>query len=247
MQTAQIPILTYHQVDPRPPKGAPLRGLVVSPQRFASQMGWLKRLGYQGLSMRDLMPYLRGEKFGRVVGITFDDGYVNNLEHALPVLVTHGFSATCYVVSEQVGGTNVWDHDKGIAAKPLMSHAQMRQWLSHQQDIGAHTCTHADLMTLGYPDAVQEIEGCKQQLEDALGCRVDHFCYPYGHFDANHSVIVQNAGYLTATTTRRGRVDLQVAKCKNGLYTLPRVPVMGSVWWLQFLRKVSTGYEDGRV
>jgi len=40
----------------------------------------LKTLGYQGLSMSGLEPYLRGEKSGKVVGITLDDGFVNNLE-----------------------------------------------------------------------------------------------------------------------------------------------------------------------
>ena len=61
-----------------------MRGLIVSPQSFASQMAWLKRLGYQGLSMPHLVPYLRGEKTGKVVGISFDDGYANNLDYALP-------------------------------------------------------------------------------------------------------------------------------------------------------------------
>ena len=74
-----IPILVYHQIAEAPKKGAPFRGLYVSPTAFARQMALLKLLGYQGLSMTDLQPYLRGEKSGKVVGITFDDGYLNNL------------------------------------------------------------------------------------------------------------------------------------------------------------------------
>ncbi|MEN9670911.1 MAG: hypothetical protein RL018_1188, partial [Pseudomonadota bacterium] len=89
-----IPILVYHQIAEAPKKGAPFRGLYVSPAAFARQMGWLKFLGYQGLSMTDLQPYLKGEKTGKVVGITFDDGYLNNLTLALPVLQKHGFSST---------------------------------------------------------------------------------------------------------------------------------------------------------
>ena len=38
-----------------------------------------------------------------VVGITLDDGYLNNLTHAAPLLERHGFSATCYVVSQLIG------------------------------------------------------------------------------------------------------------------------------------------------
>ena len=245
--TSRIPILMYHQVDTRPAKGTPMRGLIVSPQSFASQMAWLKRLGYQGLSMPHLVPYLRGEKTGKVVGISFDDGYANNLDYALPVLAINGFSATCYVVSNQPGGSNVWDHAKGIGPKPLMTHAHMRQWVAGGQDIGAHTCSHADLTTLQPQQALLEVESCKQQLEDAVGSAVTHFCYPYGHYDASHIAMVQGAGYETATTTQRGRANAAVvAANSNGLFTLPRVPVTGSTWWLQFIRKITTGYEDGR-
>lgn len=60
-----IPILMYHQVDVPPKKGAPFRSLIVHPKRFRSQMRWLKRLGYTGLSMREIMPYVRGEKKAR--------------------------------------------------------------------------------------------------------------------------------------------------------------------------------------
>ncbi|NCX06152.1 MAG: polysaccharide deacetylase family protein, partial [Actinobacteria bacterium] len=75
--SSPIPILMYHQIEVAPAKGAPLRGLVVAPTSFARQMHLLKLLGYQGLSMTDLLPYLRGERVGKVVGITFDDGFLN--------------------------------------------------------------------------------------------------------------------------------------------------------------------------
>ena len=101
-----IPILTYHQIAQAPERGAPMRSLYVSPSAFTLQMQTLSLLGYQGLSMTALMPYLRGEKTGKVVGITFDDGYRNNLENAAGVLKRFNFSSTCYVVSELMGKTN---------------------------------------------------------------------------------------------------------------------------------------------
>ena len=71
--------------------------------------------------MGELMPYLRGEQTGKVVGITFDDGYRNNLTEALPILKEFGFSATCYIISQMIGGINEWDLDKGIPENPLMN------------------------------------------------------------------------------------------------------------------------------
>src|SRR5690606_13014307 len=101
---AMIPILTYHQIGEPNPGGTPYRGLTVHPRDLRRQMFWLRRLGYRGLSMHQLMPYVSGEKSGKVVGITFDDGYRNVLENALPILEETGFSATNYFVVRQFGG-----------------------------------------------------------------------------------------------------------------------------------------------
>src|SRR5690554_840479 len=105
---AMVPILMYHQIGEPAAKGAPYRSLTVHPAAFRRQMNWLRRLGYKGLSMRELLPYVRGEKHGKVVGITFDDGYRNVYRNALPVLRHNGFTATNYFVVQQLGGGNVW-------------------------------------------------------------------------------------------------------------------------------------------
>ena len=115
-----IPILMYHSIE-HMPKGTAMRSLHVPPKRFKFQMWLLKMLGYKGLSMRDLTPYLQGEKTGKVVGITFDDGYKNNLKNAAPILKKYRFGATCYIVSQRLGESNIWDLDKGINQRPLMT------------------------------------------------------------------------------------------------------------------------------
>jgi peptidoglycan/xylan/chitin deacetylase (PgdA/CDA1 family) len=235
-----IPILMYHQIDVPPPSGTPLRGLVVSPGSFARQMQLIKLLGYKGLSMHHLEPYLKGEKQGKVVGITFDDGYQNNLHNALPVLQENGFTATCYAVSSMMGGTNSWDSGL-VAEKPLMTKADWRIWLAHGMDVGSHTRTHADLTKLSSDEAIDQIANSKKELQDALGCGVRHFCYPYGRLDTTHSKLVQQAGYVTATTTRRGRVQHD-----DDLMTLRRVLVAQATHPVHFVLKICTAYEDRR-
>ena len=68
----------YHSIESMP-KSTVMRSLHVPPRRFKFQMWLLKILGYKGLSLKDLRPYLSGDLDGKVVGITFDDGYKNNL------------------------------------------------------------------------------------------------------------------------------------------------------------------------
>lgn len=235
-----IPILMYHQIDVPPHRGTSLRGLTVAPRSFARQMALLNLFGYQGLSMRDLMPYLQGTKTGKVVGLTFDDGYKNNVEHALPVLQKHGFTATCYGVSSMMGATNLWDQGL-VAEKPLMSLGDWQRWRDAGMDVGSHTRTHAKLTELPADEARAQIADSKRELEQALGCEVHHFCYPYGWFAPEHRDMVAQAGYRTATTTVRGRVHRGADP-----FALNRIMVARATNAIQFAAKVMTGYEDKR-
>jgi peptidoglycan/xylan/chitin deacetylase (PgdA/CDA1 family) len=236
-----IPILMYHQIDVPPVSGTPLRGLIVSPAGFARQMKILSFLGYRGLSLSDLMPYLRGEKKGKVVGLTFDDGYLNNLTNAMPVMLREGFTATCYAVSAMLGGQNDWDAGKGVARKKLMSAQDWREWLKSGMEAGSHTRHHVDLTTLDPTGASQEIAGAKQELEDVFGVSVQHFCYPFGRYSERDRDLVQDAGYVTATTTHRGRVQTGTDRL-----LLPRAMVAQATQPWQFILKIATAYEDRR-
>ena len=236
-----IPILTYHHTEQAPPKGFPMRSLWVSPSSFATQMHWLARLGYTGLAMSELMPYLRGEKSGKVVGITLDDGYQSNFLYALPTLKNLGFSATCYVVSDKLGQHNEWDEALGMAPAALMGVEEIRKWVDAGMEVGSHTCSHADLNQLSLAEAGHELLQSKNNLENLLQKAVTQFCYPYGHFSPEHESLVSQSGYVAATTTQRGR-----ACSTDRMTALPRIPVVRSTSSIQFLLKILTRYEDSK-
>ena len=236
-----IPILVYHQIASAPAKGQPFRSLYVSPGAFARQMAWLKRWGYTGLSMSALLPYLLGKKQGRVVGITFDDGYLNNLVNALPILSKYHFSSTCYAVSGLLGQTNVWDEGLGIAQVPLMDEVQIGMWVQGGQELGSHTHRHIDLTAADEGQCAVEIKLGKSFLESAIGQSVDHFCYPYGRYELRHTAMADRLGFVTATTTQRSRCH-----DSTDMLQLPRVPVLRSTSLPVFWLKVATSYEDRR-
>ena len=214
---APVPILTYHNIG-QPPEGASHPGLYLSLERFRDQLALLARHGYRGVSMDEGLPFLRGEREGRVAIITFDDGYRDNLELALPALREHGFSATCYLVAGHIGGFNAWDSEQLGVRKPLMDLARIREWLAGGMKVGSHTLTHPHLTRIDAAQRQQEIAGSKAALEDRLGGAVEHFCFPYGDHDGECVAAAAAAGYLTAVTTRRGRV-----RRGRSLFALPRV------------------------
>jgi peptidoglycan/xylan/chitin deacetylase (PgdA/CDA1 family) len=235
-----IPILMYHSIESMP-KSTVMRSLHVPPSRFKFQMWMLKILGYQGLSLNKLKPYLDGEKQGKVVGITFDDGYQNNLTNAAPILKKYNFTATCYIVTEHMGLSNKWDLDNKITQRPLMSETEIKKWINLGMDIGAHTKNHFDLTNISYQDAQKEISDCKTDLEKRFNVPVFDFCYPFGRFNELVCKMTKDSGYLSATTMQRGRVNAQ-----SNRYILPRIPINHRTLPHLFLAKILTKYEDRR-
>jgi len=230
----------YHSIESMP-KSTVMRSLHVPPRRFKFQMWMLKMLGYKGLSLRELKPYLDGNKHGKVAGITFDDGYQNNLINAAPILKKYKFSATCYIVSESIGTSNTWDMDKKITQRPLMSEDEINEWLNLGMDIGAHTKTHVDLTTISEKKVFHEINGCKADLEQKFKVSISDFCYPFGHTNDLVFNMIKKSSYLSATTMQRGRVNSQ-----SNRYMLPRIPINHHTLPHLFLAKILTSYEDRR-
>lgn len=237
-----VPILMYHNVA-RAPRGLKVyRSLYVAPGAFARQLALLRCAGYRGLSMADAMPYLTGELRGRVAVITLDDGYVDNLQHALPLLREYGFTATCYVVSDALGSHNSWDADRLGIAKPIMSAGQLRAWHAAGMEVGAHSRSHPRLTRCDNYALRDEMRGSRHALEDVLGAPVRQFCYPYGDVDARVADAARDAGYIAATATHRGR-----ARPGMDLFRLPRVQVARHHWLLPFALRTLTAYEDRRA
>jgi peptidoglycan/xylan/chitin deacetylase (PgdA/CDA1 family) len=240
MNTPIFPILMYHSIQ-KMPKGSVMRSLNVPPKRFKLQMYLLKLLGYRGVSIGELHHHLLSGKPEKLVGISFDDGYKNNLTNALPILKKFGFSATIYLVSDNIGGSNNWDNDKGISQHQLLNDVEINQWVSSGMEIGSHTQTHVDLTKCNSKNSFKEITKSKADLESRFDTTINHFCYPYGQFNDEIIAIIEKAGYLTATTTSRGR-----STGMSNLFLLPRVQITHHTLPYLFILKILTKYEDRR-
>lgn len=226
-----VPILLYHHISEPPSKGTPSRSNYVRPENFARQMRWLSRLGFQGLSLAEAMPYISGKKNGKVAAITFDDGFLSVFEHAMPVLAKYGFTATNFFVADQLGRQNDWDAPQAIR-EPCMTIDQMLQWVNAGHEAGSHTLTHVHLTDIGQNEAKREIVLSKQKLEDMLGREIFSFAYPYGDENDEIRALVKSAGYRYGATTRRGR-----ALPVHDMFELPRHSVRRNDLAPHFLAK----------
>jgi peptidoglycan/xylan/chitin deacetylase (PgdA/CDA1 family) len=183
------PILTYHSIGHRTPPGfAPW---VVHPQRFAAQLGTLADAGLNTLTVRDLVHRRQADRPpDNAVVLTFDDGFADFLEHAVPVLQSLRMTATLFIISGAVGG-----EFRGL---PTLDWPALQAIRDAGFEIGAHSHSHPALDRLAPEQAMAEIKGCKQHIEDKLGIEVHSFAYPFGYYNRQTRQAVVSAGYSSA-------------------------------------------------
>ncbi|WP_228993969.1 polysaccharide deacetylase family protein [Streptomyces sp. DH8] len=182
-------ILTYHSV--ADPDDDPY-GITVSPGRLDEQLSWLRSRRLRGVGVSEL---LRAGPAGwrGLVGLTFDDGYADFLDEALPVLRRHGFRATVFVLPGLPGGVNEWD-PLG-PRKPLLTRADLRRIAAAGMEVGSHGLHHRDLRELPDEELRRETLHSRELIGDLTGAPPEGFCYPYGHLDPRVVRAARTAGY----------------------------------------------------
>ena len=202
--TTPVPILMYHHIATVPDGGNSI--LFVSPEHFKDQLRWLAENGYQTVGLDDLR---RPSTLPRKpIILTFDDGYQDAYDQALPILEQYDFRGTFYLVTN--------DLDK----LGFLDEAEIIDMTARGMRFGSHTLSHPDLTAITPAQAAEEVYGSTKLLERILGISVTDFCYPGGLYDPSVETTVMNSGYTTATTTvddtNTGTVDP---------FTLSRIPV----------------------
>lgn len=111
-------VLAYHRIaEPESVPGGDPFGICVTPAAFADQMAMLARVG-RPVHLEEIATRLRsGASLAGLLAVTFDDGYADVAEVALPVLERHGIPATVFFVSGNTGGPFWWDRLTALLAR----------------------------------------------------------------------------------------------------------------------------------
>jgi peptidoglycan/xylan/chitin deacetylase (PgdA/CDA1 family) len=187
------------------------------------------------------MPELNAISTAKVAVITFDDGYTDVYENALPILKEMGFTATCYFVSRCFGTYNSWDQDALIERKPIMTREQAAEWMRAGMEIGSHTCNHPHLTSCTLEVCDRELTNSRVELEQKFGTSVESFSYPAGDYNADVVSCVKAAGYRSAVTTRGGRV-----RPRGDPFRMRRIGVNGRRGLIPFIAGIMTNYYNWR-
>ena len=233
----RVPIFFYHRIGPLT-AGELSRRLTVTPERFGFQMWLMEKIGYRTITMNELADAVdAGHVPRKRFVISFDDGFADLYQYAMPVLERHGFTAIVYLVASRVGETDRWDEGLGFPLQPLLTWDQIRSMAQRRIEIGSHTCSHPRLTELDSARLAEELGDSKKAIENYLQKPVQHFCYPYGAHDVRVVAAVQSAGYRTAVTTMRGR-----SAAGASMLALPRVKISKGTGNLRFTINLAFKY-----
>lgn len=232
-----ISIFTYHRV--APPRRGSVEKYTVTPERFRRQLAFLAALGWASVGLDEVEAFVAGRDGAslpkRPYVLTFDDGYRELLEHAMPALERAGAKATIFAVpGRREDGWITWPD--GQPNLELLRPDELKDLARKGVAIGSHTLTHPNLKELDDAALEREVAGARKALEETTGAPVAHFCYPYGEWDARARAAVAQAGYRTAVTTDRGR-----ARPAADPLALPRLTVGKSMGLLRFAKRVLLG------
>ena len=184
-----------------------------SPIIFENTMKRLKSIGYEFVSVEEMLEIVKKKTSKRFVVVTFDDIMDDVYTNAYPILKRLNIPFTLFVASGLIGTKDyvTVEHLKEMVTDTLCT-------------IGSHTVTHCHLSKVGY--SMEELIDSKKELSELLGRDVDYLAYPYGwHCDVSRRVMRQakEAGYKCAFGTIQSPVSETSSK---NLFYLPRIVLM---------------------
>lgn len=189
-------ILGYHRV------AAERDQLALSQRRFRRHV---ELVAASGVDVVDLGSFDFDRPADRPqIAFTFDDGYRDFAENALPLLERFGYPAVVFVVPEAVERRVAFPWYRG-RQPPLLDWSEMRSIeRGGLVRFEPHTMTHACLPDLDDERSRWEIGASKRAVERALGRPARLFCYPGGFYGRREVELTRTEGLAAAVTCEYG-------------------------------------------
>jgi len=194
--------LGYHSVTEDGPPFLSLR-----PRTFERQLDLLLASGFRSGTGETLRRIVAGERpAGRHVFLTFDDGFVDTVTTALPLMSSRALTGMAFVLPAHLdaGAPLDWPEVAGEAARRpslmrSMDWPMLETLVEAGWEIGSHTMSHARLPELSDDALAQELLDSRRAIEARLG-RCDGLAYPFGAWDDRVARAAAATGYSFAFT-----------------------------------------------
>jgi len=229
-----LPVFMYHKVSPN--TNDPL---TISVENLEKQFSYLSKKGYTCLSAGQIINNGHFKLPKRVFTLTFDDGYLNNLEYLYPLLQKYDFHATIMLPVGFIGKTNEWDGGN----ESLMNYSQLLSMDSRYISFGLHTYRHSALKDLPITAISDDVEKCKQELNHNGVKFLPVLAYPYGSYPRDKSEKENFFAFLEQSGLVYGfRIGNRMNKWPlRSRFEVKRIDIKGNDSFWQFKTKLKKG------
>jgi peptidoglycan/xylan/chitin deacetylase (PgdA/CDA1 family) len=216
-------VLAYHKVT-----RFEFGGTWMPPDRFVRQMDALLGCGFRFIGEEAFLEALEGRRRGspNEILLTFDDGYRELLDRAIPQLEARGIPALLFLVSAFTGKENAWELPLPGRRSRHLAWDEIADLARRGFSFGSHTRTHRDLTHLPPAEMREEIAGSKREIEGMVGLPVRVLSYPFARSNGTIRAEAERAGYRAAFTLYprrlRGEVDRFELR-REGVYVIDTV------------------------
>lgn len=237
-----IPVLMYHKVPDQDIQSR--HRIFVNREKFNRHLKFFKSRYFQTLTFKDLHQFWNQERPysefpERPLLLTFDDGYVDNLKNAEPLLKQYGFRATIFLLGNHQITENTWDAETGEQPHKLMTLSEKKMLASDVWEIGSHGFDHLHLTKVSREKAFQEIQKSKESLENDFSKKIYCFAYPFGSTNSEIAQLAKKAGYSFAVNTDQGH--LHIADHPHSIF---RVNIFPEDGYFELWKKTSNWYRN---
>ncbi len=204
--SASIPVLMYHKIPEQ--KLESKHRIFVTKNTFESHLKFFKDQGFTTLMFKDLENYRSGKTdfkyFPRKpLILTFDDGYLDNLTNAAPLLKKYEMNAVIFLLADHQLKSNSWDSEGEEIPQSLMTLEQKKELLKFNYEIGSHGFNHRKITEMTEPEAMHELSESKKELEKHFG-PISTYAFTYGITSPRAAELAEEIGYNFAVNTDSG-------------------------------------------
>ncbi len=232
-RTYSLPVLLYHRIVNKHSVIGKHK-IYVWENELEKQLEYLKKNGYETITFFDLQenPTMNLKK---KVLITFDDGYEDNYTLLFPLLKKYNFKAVIYLVTQV--NHNSWGVNEGEPRINMMTDEQKKIMSDYGIEMGGHTRTHIDLSKCSETQCLNEIAGCKSDVEKLTGKKAISFAYPFGGINEAVKRVTKQADYIYAVSTNTGPKKFGVDD-----FQIRRIEITPKTTMRSFKNKISGYY-----
>lgn len=213
-------------------------GLTISSERLEAQFRFLAENNYRSYHLSELAELRKLPQKKNVV-ITFDDGYVSQLELALPLLQKYKLKATFFIPLKYVGGSDDWNKNTA----PIMDAETLRSLNPMTVELAYHSYEHKKYNHL----SPKEIEADTLNAFEAASKNAlplgPYLAYPFGKFPRKNP---EKAQFFRHLGNHRFVYGLRIGNRLNTFpfpnpFELQRIDVKGQWKLKKFRRKLKYG------